>query len=409
VSGESLDGWHRSRFTGLFTEFGPARIRAHDPDAAIHSGMVLPCGPRSESLPAGGAAWDESGAELACLGEAIERLQAYRLPCDGFREASFADWNFSEPAIDPARWVLFHREQYAQPGFPFEPLTRASVCRWICFRDARSGEPCWIPDDMAFLFSAGKHRFAPLISTGLSCARWGGAALLRGLQEVIERDGVVGAWWNRYALEEWESAAVFGALDPGIETRVARPNLTYRFYCVDSPFSSNITIVTIVGEDREGFCFSAGSACRETLAESWNKSILEAINGRHFVRYLKSNARRGNRVPQSFAEHALYYSLHPEELPRTVFQQAKPSRDADFAAEDLGVLSRRLGEGRPVLFRVMTPPGIAQEFRDWHVLRVVVPGLQPLHGSHDFPFLGGELWKPRGLADWKSMPPHPFP
>jgi hypothetical protein len=39
----------------------------------------------------------------------------------------------------------------------------------------------------------------------------------------------------------------------------------------------------------------------------------------------------------------------------------------------------------------------------------VVPGLQPLHGDHRFPHLGGRLWSPHGLADWAAMPPHPFP
>lgn len=405
--------WHTSRFTGLFTDVGRTPMRPHDPDVAVHSGMLLPCGPRSESLPVGGAAWEGDHAELACLGEAIERLQPYRLPCDGIRESSFENWNFDEPAVDPARWVLFHAEQYAQPGFPFEALTRKSICRWICFRVAQTGEPIWIPEDMAFLFSSGTHRYAPAISTGLSCGRLGSTTLLRGLQEVIERDGVVGAWWSRYALEEFEASEVLRSLEPSIESRIIRPNLLYRFYRADSSFSSNVTIVTVEGEDREGYCFSIGSSCRETQAASWNKSILEAVNGRHFVRFLKSNADPASQpkhMPHDFAEHALYYSLHPDELSRTVLRKPQAARErGTLAVENLNSISERLGKDRQVLFRAMTPPAIAQEFRDWHVLKVVVPGLQPLHGSHDFPFLGGELWKPRGLSEWKSSPPHPFP
>lgn len=72
-------------------------------------------------------------------------------------------------------------------------------------------------------------------------------------------------------------------------------------------------------------------------------------------------------------------------------------------------LIERLGPERPVLFRSMTSPGLATERLDWHVVRVVVPGLQPLHGHHDFPHLGGPLWAPRGLADWANQLPHPFP
>ena len=57
----------------------------------------------------------------------------------------------------------------------------------------------------------------------------------------------------------------------------------------------------------------------------------------------------------------------------------------------------------------MTPPALSQEGLDWHVIRVVVPGLQPLHGSHRLAHLGGDLWAPRGLNEWASHPPHPFP
>lgn len=72
-------------------------------------------------------------------------------------------------------------------------------------------------------------------------------------------------------------------------------------------------------------------------------------------------------------------------------------------------MAERLGPDRPVLFRNLKPPGIAMERLDWCVLRVLVPGMQPLHGHHGLPFLGGPLWAPRGWNDWADMPPHPFP
>ena len=45
----------------------------------------------------------------------------------------------------------------------------------------------------------------PSTSTGLGCGRLGQPVLLRGLQEVIERDALMGAWWGRYPLWEWEA------------------------------------------------------------------------------------------------------------------------------------------------------------------------------------------------------------
>jgi ribosomal protein S12 methylthiotransferase accessory factor YcaO len=226
--------------------------------------------------------------------------------------------------------------------------------------------------------------------------------LLRGLQEVIERDALVGAWWGHYALEEHDPERLLAGLP-----RLVRPNLRWRFYRVDTPYSAHVSVVTLAGEDHEGFCFSAGSACRQTRRASWLKAILEAVQGRHYVRYLRrtplADVLKGH-TPTDFAGHALYYSLHPERLRETPLEQARTADDEDGRIEEAAALRERLGSERPVLFRILTPPGLAAARVGWLVLRVLVPGLQPLHGHHDFPFLGGRLGG-LGCADL----PHPFP
>ena len=73
------------------------------------------------------------------MGEAIERLQACPLPDDDAVEASFDKWPLDEPAVAPSAWVLFHGEQYAQPGFPFQAFTDEAVCRWVCCRRVADG------------------------------------------------------------------------------------------------------------------------------------------------------------------------------------------------------------------------------------------------------------------------------
>jgi thiazole/oxazole-forming peptide maturase SagD family component len=413
--GALMAAWYESRYTGLFTRLGPLPRRPHDPAVAVWSGTLAPSHPHQD-LTAGGAAFRPADAEAACVGETVERFQPYPLPGDQAVEASFASWPLDEPAVAPESWVLFHPEQYALPGFRFRPFTRADPCRWVCFRRAGTGVPWWVPEELAYLFlrPGESHRICPSVSTGLTCGRTGDPLLLRGLQEVIERDAVLGAWWGSYPLEEWGQAEVLGSLGPDVAERVLRPNLRYRFYRVGSPFSAHVTVVTVAGEDREGFCFSAGSACRETRGQSWTKAILEAVHGRHYVRYLKGLRPEGGSLPGApadFAEHAVYYSYYPGRLGSTVLERAgSPAPEAGRdVREGLPELLERLGQDRPVLFRSMTPPGVAQEVGDWHVLKVIVQGLQPLHGDDHFPHLGGPLWSPNGLADWSATPPHPFP
>jgi hypothetical protein len=247
-----MTGWAFSRYTGLFVEDGHHDLRPHDPRIEIFS-AVLARGHRDHpEYTVGGAGWSRDEARLACLGEAIERLRTAPEGHDRIVESSFVRWGLAEPAIEPESWILHSREQYESPGFPLSPLGRDTVCRWVCFRDVRDHRPRWIPVDMAFLEPdrGCPHQICHCTSTGLSAGRWGDPVLLRGLQEVL------------------------AALGMRVARRIVRPNLTFRFYGVDTPYSAHVTIVTLGGDDDLGFCFSTGSACREDRRSSWLKAIL---------------------------------------------------------------------------------------------------------------------------------------
>jgi thiazole/oxazole-forming peptide maturase SagD family component len=378
-------------YTGLFRTSGLSPREPGDPDVALWSGVVIPRGPRRTELTAGGAGWTEAAAHAAALGEGVERVEACPLPADGVVETSFDRWTLDAEAVDPARWVLFHPEQHAQAGFPFRPFTRSTSCRWTAFRRVPDGAAVWVPEEMAFLFLDG-HRLAPGVSTGLSAGPPGHPVLLRGAQEVVERDAVVGAWWGRYRLEEWPREA-----DP----RLRRPALRWRHFRVDSPYAAHATIVTVEGAGH----FGAGSAVRETRAASWEKAALEAAHAWAYARRLRAEmaAEEVERL-DTFAAHAAYYTFRPERLAETPFAAPAGPGGDEGAVEPLDVLSGRLGASKPILYRLMTPAGL----EGWTVLRVVIPGLQPLHGSDAFPHLGGPLWAPRGRAAWGALPPHPF-
>src|SRR5439155_979810 len=77
--------------------------------------------------------------------------------------------------------------------------------------------------------------------------------------------------------------------------------------------------------------------------------------------------------------------------------------------EGLAVLCERLRNSSPVLVRNLTSPMLAGKGLDWRVVKVTVPGLQPLHADDRFAHLGGQLWLPRALEEWSEAPPHPFP
>jgi len=399
-----------SRYTGLFRALGAVPLRAHDPDVAVWAGT-----PANRPWPAqdavGGAGWTADDAERACVGEAIERWQTHPLPTDTLVRAAFATWERDapapEPAIDPRRFVRFHPDQQV----PYERLDAQVALDWVACRALADGTPVWAPAELVFLdlrppASAGdRHpgtapRFGPTISTGWSAHATAQAALETAVLEVIERDALVGAWWGSYPLVELDAARVQAMLGARW-SRLARANLRYRWYRVITPRAAHVTIATVDGEDREGRVFAIGSACRTDRAASVAKATLEAVQGRHYVRYLLATLPITSDVPGSFAEHAVFYSRHPERLAATCLANAA-RRDDDEPAEPFRALVARLP---PVAFRLATPPALVDT--GYVVVRVIVPELQPLHGDHRVPFLGGPLWD-RPVAAYAAIPPHPF-
>jgi ribosomal protein S12 methylthiotransferase accessory factor len=380
-----------SRYTGLFRAAGPVAIRAHDPDVAVWAGT-----PANRAWPAadavGGAGWTERDAELACIGEAIERWQTHPLARDRRITTSFR--RIDRPAIDPARFVRFSAEQHAQPGFPFEQLTADTDCEWVSCRTLGSGAPCWAPADLVFLdMRPGVvPRFGPTISTGWAAHADPEAAARAGVLEAIERDAVVGAWWGRYALHE---------LPPLADERIARPNLRWRWYRIVTQYSPHVVLATVEGDDHEGHVFAIGSACRLDRRAAIDKATLEAVQGRHYARHLIATTPPGD-PPRSFAEHAAFYSRCPDRLAATCLASADRMHAGEAPTDAFAAVLARLP---PVAVRIATPPALVDH--GYAVVRVLVPELQPLHGDHLIPFLGGPLWS-RPLADWASIPPLPF-
>jgi ribosomal protein S12 methylthiotransferase accessory factor YcaO len=175
-----------------------------------------------------------------------------------------------------------------------------------------------------------------------------------------------------------------------------------------------VTVVTVEGDDIDGFLFSVGSACRENLSDSFKKALLEALQGRLYVRSLRERgiSRPLSKLPESFAEHALYYSLNRSELKKSAL--ATPEKrvqeiSKESGSEDIAALMAALGSERRVLWRVVSHPWVHQGERPGIVVRVLVPGLQPLHGHHGFPHLGGSFWKGRSVKEYLRIGPHPFP
>lgn len=402
--------WATSRFTGLFTAFDRIRPEPHDPAIELQAATLGRRGPQREALVVGGAGWSLEAARGACVGEALERFECWPRSSDGAIEASFAEWPLDEPALDPEALVLFSRAQYESEGWVFAAFDAHTRTRWVAFRRCDDGTPLWLPEELAGLHAApgSPHGILPMTSTGLSAGGLERPLVLRGLQEVIERDALTRAWWGEYALEEIDGSSAFARLGAEIEARVRRPHLTYRFFRIDTPHAAHVTLVTTEGREPE-WIFSTGSACRETRAASLEKALLEALQGRHYVRHRHRTLEEAPPDPPAdFGAHVLHYSLHPERLASTVLEGPHPPEDETDAKRHEGLAELLARAPSPVVFRLVTPPSVTRCAPGFLVVKVVAPGLVPLHGDHRLAHLGAARWRERPLDAWLEHPPHPF-
>ncbi|GAB4125388.1 MAG: hypothetical protein Kow00104_10140 [Rhodothalassiaceae bacterium] len=103
------------------------------------------------------------------------------------------------PCLHPSRIRWFAEEQFAQPGFRYQPFAEDSFLGWVEGRRMLGeGEPIWLPAQLTLPFYM-PHPDEALIgygtSGGLAAHVTTDLAVYHGLAEVIERDAV-NLHWN---------------------------------------------------------------------------------------------------------------------------------------------------------------------------------------------------------------------
>lgn len=378
------------------------------------------------STTCGGVGFSPEAALLACLGEAVERYCCQfappEMPLHPFDQAGAA-------AVDPAAWALFSEAQYAAEGFPFAPVGRETPLRWTPATSLTERREKLVPACMVYMPYSPREPeplVAPATSTGLSCAADAEQAALRGLLEVIERDALAIAWLKRAAV--WELCDVPGELlapfSPGA--------IDYRVFDLTSDAGAYVYLALSAGPSDYGRLITVGAAAGIDPAAVLTKALLENAQGRLALMAMRRDepdwapAEDFSNV-MSFHDHARVLTCRADLLDELGFLGARgrrrfppgAARRFETAAEALAWCVGRLAElGLEVLVKDLTTCDVAP--LGLRVVRVLVPGMQPLHGAHGLALLGGgrlaraaEVFglEPAGvLAPGEYNPiPHPLP
>lgn len=417
--------------------------RWDDPDVhvvGVELADATALGPAATVSRAGGVGLSVDDAWSGAIGEAAERYAAAVAPAQlPSRECAWTDFDPAE-AVDPATLALFSDEQYGQAGFPFHPFRRDTRTAWLTgwhltpsLGAARS--PCWLPTDCVGLSCQCLGTERPITvptSTGLAAGQTLARSLLAGVCEVIERDAFIVAWFNTLSAPRVDlHARPLQWLRELLENRLLWPRIEYHVADLTSDAGVPVYAVISRGPSEDGLIVSFGAACHPCARLALTKALLEAAAGRVCVRQrVRSQPRRAYRRDFAdvctFEDHAQFYTRHPRHWPQLRgLVSTRLLADLDgFArppADDAAALGKIVAElaslGLSAYGCDLTTPDVAAA--GVQVVRVLVPGMQPLHGDHRLPFLGGQrhaapgrvfAWARRARQRRRGhRMPHPYP
>ncbi len=380
--------------------------------------------PRNSAQPwrsaAGGVGRDVRAAQLAAVGEALERYAAVTCTLPVSTRADLRRDAASETVVDAAEFSLLNALQRADAPPSFAALYREDAPYTRVF-SVFDNAPAWVPHDLVSLRGEGGLATSSGLAAGTTSLR----ALLRAIEELVERDALMITWLHGIPGRQV-------ALPAHLEREVAA--LGGHVTCIDAtPAYSPHPVALVAGSlplrGRERF--SLGAACRSTRDAAVEKAFLEWAQGVFFVgEYLAAHpGLRFDRYEdvETFDDHAVYYTTAPREWARIPLLLGAPPvagahgtppgapAPAGPRASTATVLARLVArlrdEGVRLYYRDLTTIDLRQV--GLHAVRVLSPDLTPIFCHQRHPLLGGRtpdvLWRYPRAAGMDLCFPNPMP
>jgi ribosomal protein S12 methylthiotransferase accessory factor len=381
----------------------------------------------------GGAAADRETAMAKAIGEAVERycsaiFDYEALPLFSYDEAPFS-------CVAPSEFVLYSREQYESPGFPWEPFDNSTKVRWTPARDLSTGNVCYVPAAKCFVpylyyQATGDSPIDQPISTGLACHVSEAEAALNGVCEVIERDAFL-ITWQAMLPPPQILIETLSEESRDLVQRFQRTGSTVVLFeiTLDHGVPSILSVLRGSAAAAPALVFAASAS--PDPEEAVRKSLEELAHTRRYCSIIKAHMPRLVPAPPdhpnvtSQMEH-LNFWVDEKNARLADWLFASPRR-ADFSqlqnlagddpARDLEVLVTKIqAVNERVLIADLTTPDVAD--LGFSVIRAIIPGFHPLHLDYRLRALGGRrLWEvPQQLGYPGITPetgdnpqPHPYP
>lgn len=233
---------------------------------------------RNDPVGGGSGFADADAAASAAIGELVERYCGNIVRRELLTRASYDELVArGEHAVDPDTLVLYSAAQYAAPGFPFVPLTRADPIDWVRGRSLTRNTPAWLPANLVYVNWYGAESAAGRPANGTFYAGIAAGPDLRssvkaGLLEVIERHATMVWWLNRPSL-----TAVRPAGAPQDKWPEATSGGQLRGWLISIENEFSVPVIAGVVEDTVQQLFTIGFAARADAEQAGLKAWTEGL------------------------------------------------------------------------------------------------------------------------------------
>lgn len=422
---------------GIVRRVGHGCVHAQDPKAFAFGSLAGDISRYSGVLNVskGGGGGDSSIRALAAtLGEAVERYCMFFYDKQQMVLASYRE--VANEAVRPDDIRLFSQRQIESLGGRSRAhyFTEDSKIRWVWGYSLTEQRPRLVPASLVYMnykYDEDEAVIGSNASTGLAAGLTIEEAILVGISEVVERDAFTICWLRRR---------------PGrrivIDDEAMRQFLAQRFlanhpkvsviaYDVTTEVGIPSVFVVMKRPAEFGATVCVGSASRLDATEAVTKCCFEAGQALPYFRFLLGQLKHWEPAPDysnvtSFDHHAIFYTKRPDLVPEAFefLDHAEPAVPLSHlprlgTGRVLSDITRSVDRLRAAGLEVIVTDITTADVREvgMRVVRVVIPGMVPMHGAHSYPYLGAKrLAQFPASGAWSGGDPeainpfpHPFP
>jgi ribosomal protein S12 methylthiotransferase accessory factor len=368
----------------------------------------------------GGVSLNKEVAKIKAIAEAIERYSGNyinkRLFTRSFKEVK-------EKALNPRNIICFSKNQYRK-NFPYNKFRSLIPINWVKGYSLTKKKTILVP---AFAVYLGYNRlipeepiFIPTTSNGLAADKSIGKATLRGIFEVIERDALMITWYSKKRIPRLDLRSIQLPELRYLYEKITKENLSIAIgiTTLDIPIPS---VVSIIYDNKKRIPYASfGSAASYDIERATLKALEEALLVREVLEILYEQKKLKITTPKAvntFLDHAILYALPKYRkawsflLKGPVYPLGEIKRLYNFPTENLlnlkNILKILEGKRKEVVLVNLTNNIIKNT--GFKVVRIIIPGLQPIDVTYNARFLGGRrlhkfIKNPRNINSY----PHPL-